>query len=79
MDKSFINDDFLLHSQTAKILYHTYAKHMPIIDYHCHLSPKTIYENKPFQNLTEAWLAEDHYKWRLMRASGITEDYITGN
>jgi len=77
--KPFIHDDFLLHSETAKKLYHEYAKHVPIVDYHCHLDPKEIYEDKKFNNLFDAWLSGDHYKWRLMRANGVTEDYITGN
>jgi glucuronate isomerase len=77
--KSFIHDDFLLQSEVAKKLYHNHAKKMPIIDYHCHLDPKEIYEDKKFNNLFDAWLSGDHYKWRLMRANGITEDYITGN
>jgi len=77
--KKFMDEDFLLESQTAKILYEKYAKDMPIIDFHCHLSPKEIYESKRFRNITEVWLGGDHYKWRLMRANGISEDYITGN
>ena len=77
--KTFINDDFLLHNEVAKKLYHEHAKDLPIIDYHCHLSPQEIFENKKFRNLFDAWLSGDHYKWRLMRANGITEDYITGN
>ena len=77
--KSFIHDDFLLSNEVAKKLYHEYAKKMPIIDYHCHLDPKEIYEDKKFRNLFDAWLSGDHYKWRLMRANGVTEDYITGN
>ncbi|PKK93134.1 MAG: glucuronate isomerase, partial [Tenericutes bacterium HGW-Tenericutes-6] len=77
--KPFIHDDFLLHTETAKKLYHEYAKHVPIVDYHCHLDPKEIYEDKKFNNLFDAWLSGDHYKWRLMRANGVTEDYITGN
>lgn len=75
----FIHDDFLLQNELAKKLYHDFAKDLPIIDYHCHLDPKTIFENKPFKNLTEVWLSGDHYKWRLMRAYGIDESYITGN
>jgi glucuronate isomerase len=75
----FIHDDFLLKSEVAKKLYHHYAKQMPIIDYHCHLDPKEIYEDKKFNSLFDAWLSGDHYKWRLMRANGVTEDYITGN
>lgn len=75
----FLNDNFLLTTDTARTLFHQHAKEMPIIDYHCHLDPKEIYENKPFRNLTEAWLAGDHYKWRLMRANGIPESHITGD
>lgn len=67
----FMGENFLLKNETAVSLYHNYAKDMPIIDYHCHLSPKEIYENKTFQNITEAWLYGDHYKWRIMRANGI--------
>jgi len=70
---------FLLTNDTAVTLYHQYAKNMPIYDFHCHLSPKEIYENKRFKNITEIWLYGDHYKWRLMRANGIDEKYITGN
>ncbi|WP_406685233.1 glucuronate isomerase [Seonamhaeicola sp. MEBiC1930] len=77
--KSFISDNFLLQSKEAEILYHEYAKLVPIIDYHNHLSPKEIAENKPMGNITKAWLGGDHYKWRGMRANGITEDYISGN
>lgn len=76
--KAFITDHFLLRSKEAEILYHDYAKHMPIIDYHNHLSAKQIAENKPVKNITEAWLSEDHYKWRGMRANGIDEAFITG-
>ncbi|NGZ74451.1 glucuronate isomerase [Saccharibacillus alkalitolerans] len=75
----FLNDDFLLSTETAKILFHEHARQMPIIDYHCHLDPKEIYEDRPFANLTEAWLYGDHYKWRLMRANGIAEERITGS
>jgi len=76
---SFIKDDFLLQSDMAKKLYHNYAKSLPIIDYHNHLSPQQIAENHQFENLTQAWLTGDHYKWRAMRAFGINEAYITGN
>ncbi|MGN7414932.1 glucuronate isomerase [Paenibacillus sp. SAF-068] len=76
--KSFLDEQFLLHNETAIKLYEDYAKDMPIIDYHCHLSPQEIYENKTFGNITEAWLYGDHYKWRLMRANGIEEQYVTG-
>ncbi|MWV43902.1 glucuronate isomerase [Paenibacillus sp. HJL G12] len=75
----FLNNDFLLSTDTARTLFHQHAKDMPIIDYHCHLDPKEIYDNKPFRNLTEAWLSGDHYKWRLMRANGIPESHITGD
>lgn len=74
-----MDENFLLKNETAVRLYHDYAKSMPIIDYHCHLSPKEIYENKTFKNITEIWLYGDHYKWRLMRANGIEEKYITGS
>ncbi|MEK4847507.1 glucuronate isomerase [Bacillus sp. FSL W8-0183] len=77
--KAFLDEQFLLNSQTAEKLYHEFAKNLPIIDYHCHLSPKEIYENKTFQNITEAWLYGDHYKWRAMRANGIPETHITGD
>ncbi|WP_068782274.1 glucuronate isomerase [Paenibacillus sp. GM2] len=75
----FLNDDFLLTTPIAKTLFHNHASKMPIIDYHCHLDPQEIYENKPFLNLTEAWLSGDHYKWRLMRANGVPETHITGD
>lgn len=77
--KSFINDDFLLRNKTGKEIYNKYVKDLPIIDYHCHLDPKEIYEDVTFKDLSHAWLGGDHYKWRLMRANGVTEDYITGN
>ncbi len=75
----FINDNFLLENKYAEELYHVYASKMPIIDYHCHLSPKDIAEDRVFNNLTEAWIAGDHYKWRAMRTLGVDEKYITGN
>ena len=77
--KKFITDNFLLQSKEAETLYHEYAKTMPIIDYHNHLSAKEIAEDKPVKNITKAWLSEDHYKWRGMRANGIEEHYISGN
>lgn len=77
--KKFMDDSFLLSTKTAEVLYNEYAKDMPIIDYHCHLSPQEIFENKTFKNITEAWLYGDHYKWRVMRANGIDEKYITGD
>lgn len=77
--KNFLDKNFLLGSAAAETLFHDYAKDMPIVDYHCHVSPKEIYEDKHFANIAEAWLAGDHYKWRLMRANGVDEKYITGN
>ncbi|MEX2512414.1 MAG: glucuronate isomerase [Cyclobacteriaceae bacterium] len=77
--KSFLTDDFLLKTDFAKTLYHDYAKKMPIIDYHCHLSPHDIAMNRQFTNMTEIWLKGDHYKWRAMRTLGVNEKYITGN
>lgn len=76
---SFLTEDFLLKNDFAKRLYHDYAKHLPIIDYHCHLSPKDIANNRQFNNLSQIWLEGDHYKWRAMRTLGIPEQYITGN
>lgn len=76
--KSFITKDFLLQGEFAKKLYHDYAKDLPIIDYHNHLSPEDIATNRVFENISQVWLAGDHYKWRAMRAFGIHEDYITG-
>jgi glucuronate isomerase len=75
----FIHDDFLLSNATARRLYHRYAEAQPIIDYHCHLSPKDVAENRRFANLFEIWLEGDHYKWRAMRANGIEERYCTGD
>ena len=74
-----INDNFLLENDTAVKLYNEFAKDLPIIDYHCHIEAKEIAEDKHFDNITELWLKGDHYKWRLMRASGIDERYITGD
>ena len=76
---SFINDDFMLKNETAKRLYHSYAKDMPIIDYHCHLSPRMVAENYKFKNAFDLFLGGDHYKWRLMRSFGIDENLITGD
>ena len=76
--KTFITEDFLLRSEPARRLYHEHAAHMPIFDYHCHLDPREIYENKQFADLGEAWLAGDHYKWRVMRTCGVPEEYVTG-
>jgi len=86
--KEFMDQDFLLETETAKHLFHDYAETLPLADYHCHISPKEIYENRRFNNLVEVWLGGknpdgsyfgDHYKWRLMRSHGINEDYITGD
>lgn len=77
--KALIHEDFLLQSEEARILYHEYAKAQPIIDYHCHLDPKAIAENKPFNSITDVWLGGDHYKWRALRTFGVDEKYITGN
>lgn len=79
MKDIFITENFLLQNETAVALYQTYAKDQPIIDYHCHLSPKEIAENRKFENLTQIWLSGDHYKWRAMRACGVDEKFITGN
>ena len=76
---AFLGKDFLLNTKTARKLYFEAAADMPIIDYHCHVSPKEIYEDKRFNNITEVWLGGDHYKWRLMRSNGVDEYYITGN
>ena len=77
--KKFMDDNFLLSTDTAVTLYHDYAKEMPICDYHCHLNPKEIAEDKRYKNITEIWLGGDHYKWRTMRSFGIEEKYITGD
>lgn len=81
--KKFLDNDFLLETKTAEELYHKYAEKMPIFDYHCHLNPVDIYNDKKFSDLTQVWLVEgnygDHYKWRIMRANGVSEDYITGD
>ena len=86
--RAFMDKDFLLETETAIRLFHDYAEHMPLVDYHCHISPQEIYENRRFNNLTEVWLGGknpdgsyfgDHYKWRVMRSNGVPEDYITGD
>ena len=86
--KAFMDSNFLLNNETAIRLFHEYAKDMPLVDYHCHISPKEIYEDRRFHNLCEVWLGGknpdgsyfgDHYKWRLMRSNGVVEDYITGD
>ena len=77
--KKFMGKNFLLDTTTAKKLYHDCAAKMPILDYHCHLNPQEIYENRQFNNITEVWLGGDHYKWRQMRSNGVDEYYITGD
>ncbi len=77
--KKFLGPDFLLKTETAKALYHNYASKLPIIDYHCHVSPKEIAEDKHYSNITELWLGGDHYKWRAIRSCGVPEKYITGD
>lgn len=76
---SFIKDDFLLTNEPAKILYHKYAEKLPIIDYHCHIDPKEIAEDRRFENITKIWLGGDHYKWRLIRSNGVPENEVTGD
>ena len=75
----FMHQDFLLKTPTAKKLYHEYAEKMPIIDYHCHIDPRDIYEDKRYETITQVWLGGDHYKWRAMRSCGVAEHFITGN
>ena len=86
--KAFMDKDFMLQSATAQHLYHDYAAAMPICDYHCHIPPREIYENRRFENITQVWLGGrnpdgsyfgDHYKWRVMRSNGVPEEYITGD
>ena len=81
--KQFMDENFLLQTKTAQILYHDYAENMPIYDYHCHISAKDIYEDRKFDSITDLWLVEghfgDHYKWRAMRNNGVDEKYITGD
>ena len=77
--KKFMDKDFLLETETAKKLFHEHAAKMPIIDYHCHINPQEIAEDRQFKNITEVWLGGDHYKWRMIRSNGIDEKYITGN
>ena len=77
--KKFMDEDFLLTSDAAKKLYHDYAENMPIVDYHCHINPQEICEDRKFENITQVWLGGDHYKWRQMRSNGVDEKYITGD
>lgn len=79
MKKPFIDENFILETKSAEQLYHQYAKDLPIIDYHCHLNPKEIADDKQYQNMTDIWLRGDHYKWRAMRTNGVNEKYITGD
>ena len=79
MSVAFMDKDFLLTTSIARTLYHTHAKQMPVIDYHCHIDPQQIAQDHVFENLTQAWLFGDHYKWRVMRANGIKERFITGD
>ena len=77
--KAFMDKDFLLETETAKKLFHDYAEKTPILDYHCHINPKEIAEDRQFDNITQVWLGGDHYKWRFMRSCGVDEKYITGD
>ena len=86
--KAFMDGNFLLETETARHLFHDYAEHMPLCDYHCHISPQEIYEDRRFNNLVEVWLGGrqpdgsyfgDHYKWRVMRSNGAGEEYVTGD
>ena len=86
--KDFMDKDFLLETETAKHLFHDYAENMPLVDYHCHISPKEIYEDRRFETLDQVWIGGknpdgsyfgDHYKWRLMRSNGVKEEEITGS
>ena len=77
--KAFMDKDFLLNTEAARVLYHEVAEKCPIIDYHCHLNPREIYEDIRYDNITQVWLGGDHYKWRLMRSAGVPEKYITGD
>ena len=76
--KAFMDEHFLLQTPTAQSLYHDYAKTMPIVDYHCHIDPKDIADDRKYENITQVWLYGDHYKWRAMRFCGVDEYYITG-
>ena len=77
--RSFLDRDFLLDTQTGAALFHDYAEKQPIIDYHCHINPAEIADDRHFETITEAWLGGDHYKWRIMRANGVPEEYVTGS
>lgn len=77
--KQFMDENFLLQTETAQKLYHDYAAVTPILDYHCHINPQEIYEDRQFENITQVWLGGDHYKWRFMRSCGVDERFITGD
>ncbi len=77
--QAFMDKDFLLNTETARVLYHDYAAKCPIIDYHCHLNPEQIWQDMRYDNITQVWLGGDHYKWRLMRCAGVDEHFITGD
>ncbi len=77
--KAFMDKDFLLETETAKDLFHRYAENTPVLDYHCHINPREIAEDRQFENITQVWLGGDHYKWRFMRSCGVQEKYITGD
>ena len=77
--KPFMDKDFLLQTDVAKKLFHDYAENMPVLDYHCHINPREIAEDRQFENITQVWLGGDHYKWRFMRSCGVDEYYITGD
>ena len=79
MKKPLIHEDFLLETAPARELYHRFAAHQPIIDYHCHLPPQEIADDKRWANLTQIWLYGDHYKWRAMRTAGVPEKFCTGD
>ena len=74
--KAFMDKDFLLSTETSKKLFHEYAETMPIVDYHCHINPQEIAEDRKFENITQVWLGGDHYKWRQMRSNGVDEMWI---
>ncbi|MCI6043184.1 glucuronate isomerase [bacterium] len=77
--KPFMDENFLLSTETAQELYHEYAEKMPVLDYHCHINPQEIAEDRKFDNITQVWLGGDHYKWRQMRSNGVDEYYVTGD
>ena len=77
--KAFMDKDFLLSTETAQELYHNFAAQVPVLDYHCHINPQEIAEDRKFENITQVWLGGDHYKWRQMRSNGVEERYITGD